>query len=410
MLTDVSPDILVDKVVSATVAQLQSQGGFSFAAPRYILAGEGSSIRLGQALLDMGYASVFIVTDVTVAHLGLHHGLLHACKRLGMPVRVFDQVDGEPDSAIVEAALKAYQLEPAEMVVGIGGGSALDAAKAMAVLVGAGGATIESMAASGAPWQRSVGLACVPTTAGTGSEVTDVTVILDRNHSVKHLVKGVALMPDVAVLDGSLMLALPPGVTAATGIDALTHAIEAFVSREINPLSKALAYGAIKDITLSLPRAVGNGADGPARGDMVLAAYNAGLAFGNAGLGLVHAMSHAAGARYEIPHGIANALMLTEVMRFNRLVCESAYAELAIALGVATERLTQRERALAAIDAVECLLRDIGMYRSLREFRAQAEDFPEMAVHVLEDVCCASNPRQVCVEDVVRIYQTVLER
>jgi alcohol dehydrogenase len=327
-----------------------------------------------------------------------------------MPVRVFDQVDGEPDSTTVAAALATYRQQPAAMVVGIGGGSALDAAKAMAVLVDDPSATIESMAASQAPWRRNVGLACVPTTAGTGSEVTDVAVIMGPDHRVKHLIKGLALMPDVAALDGNLMLGLPPGVTAATGIDALTHAIEAFVSREINPLSKPLAYGAVKDIALSLRRAVGNGTDGPARCDMAIAAYNAGLAFGNAGLGLVHAMSHVIGARYEIPHGVANALLLTEVMRFNRLVCEEAYAELGIALGVATERLTQRERSLAAIEAVECLLQDIGVYHSLREFRAQAEDFPLLAPQVLEDVCCASNPRQVCVVDVIRIYQTVLER
>jgi len=143
---------------------------------------------------------------------------------------------------------------------------------------------------------------------------------------------------------------------------------------------------------------------------MSLAAYNAGLAFGNSGLGLVHAMSHAIGAYYNIPHGLANALLLTEVMRFNRLVCEAAYAELAIALGVATESLTQRERSFAAIEAVESLLQDIGLYRSLREFRAQPEDFPMLAEQALGDPCCASNPRQVCLEDIIPIYQTVLER
>jgi len=410
MAPGLSVDTLVGKVVSATVAQLQSQQGFSFSAPRYTLAGEGSSVRLGKVLMDMGYTSIFIVTDVTVCQLGLHHGLLRACEQLGMPARVFDQVDGEPDAVTVEAALAEYRQQPAAMVVGVGGGSALDAAKAMAVLVDDPVATIESMSAGAVPWRRSVGLACIPTTAGTGSEVTDVIVIMGRDQHIKHLLKGVALIPDIAVLDGNLMLGLPPGVTAATGIDALTHAIEAFVCREMNPLSRALAYGAVKDISFSLPRAVGNGADGPARCDMSLAAYNAGLAFGNSGLGLVHAMSHAIGAYYNIPHGLANALLLTEVMRFNRLVCEADYAELAIALGVATERLTQRERSLAAIEAVESLLQDIGLYRSLREFRAQSEDFPMLAEQVLEDPCCASNPRQVCIEDITRIYQAVLER
>jgi len=402
-----NPANLIRQVVAATVTALQAGQGFSFAAPRITLSGEGSALRLGATLHAMGFRSALCISDLMVSELGLHRGLVQGCEDLGIRTRVFDRVSGEPDADTVAEALSEHRRQPTDVVIGIGGGSALDAAKAVAALAGDAAATVAALAAGGAPMCRAVGLACVPTTAGTGSEVTDVAVIMAPDHSSKYVIKGPCLMPDVAVLDGGLMKGLPPAITAATGIDALTHAIEAYVCRAANPLSSALAFWAVQTIAVSLPVAVGNGADGPARGDMALAAYKAGLAFSNAGLGLVHAMSHAIGARYHIPHGVANGLLLTEVMRFNRLVCEAHYAELAVALGVATERLNQRQRALAAIDAVACLIGDIGLDRAVADYPVRAEDYPALAQLALADSCCASNPRQVSADDIVRIYGAI---
>lgn len=395
-------------IVSATLDEVHASRGFNYSAPQITLSGPGSSVRLGRVLADMGYSSVYIVSDQAVSQLGLVDGMLRTCKQWGLVMRIYDQVTGEPCTDLVQQLLLDYRRDPADVIIGVGGGSAMDAAKALAVMAGDSAVTLPLLAQGQVPWRRSVGLVCVPTTAGTGTEATNVTVIMESDHSTKHLIIGQSLMPDVAVLDAALMQGLPPAVTAGTGIDALTHAIEAYVAREANPLSKDLAFGAVRTIMLRLPTAVGNGDDFGARDDLALAAYKAGLAFSNSGLGLVHAMSHAAGARYGIPHGLANAMLLTEVMRFNMLVCQDAFAELAIAMGVATDRLTQRERALAAIDSVATLLDDIGVPEFLGDYEVCSGDLPALAQLAMQDVCLASNPRQVSSQDIVKLYHKVL--
>ena len=210
-------------------------------------------------------------------------------------------------------------------------------------------------------------------------------------------------MPDLAIVDPGLMLHLPASVTAATGIDALTHAIEAFTALAANPLSKALAIAAIQKLSQALPVAVGNGQNRTARLDMAIASYQAGMAFSNSGLGLVHAISHQVGARYGLAHGVANGILLPFVMDFNGLVCRNEYAAIAQVFGVVREAMTVRQRCDAGVMAVRQLLADIGLPSNLKEAGARPEHFAEMAAAALQDICLVSNPRSVTEDDIIQI-------
>ncbi|MCL1485580.1 MAG: iron-containing alcohol dehydrogenase [Marinobacter sp.] len=289
-------------------------------------------------------------------------------------------------------------------VLGFGGGSALDAAKAIA-LAGSTGVTLHTMAAPGFSGSRSIGLGAVPTTAGTGSEVTDISVIMRADRQHKYVIKHLDLMPDLSIVDPALMLNLPPLVTASTGIDALTHAIEAYAARSSHPLAKALAICAIQSIAEALPIVVGNGRDMAARLTMATAAYKAGLAFSNSGLGLVHAISHQIGARYQIAHGIANGILLPFVMRFNALVCQREYAAIAHMLGVTHSGMTQREQCMASIAAVSQLLADIGLPGNLAASDIRPAEFSSIAAEALADVCIKDNPRDVTEADIVQLLE-----
>jgi alcohol dehydrogenase len=212
-------------------------------------------------------------------------------------------------------------------------------------------------------------------------------------------------MPDLAIIDAGLMINLPASVTAATGIDALTHAIEAFTARNSNPLSNALAIAAIEKLAHALPIVVGNGEDHQARSDMAIAAYEAGLAFSNSGLGLVHAISHQVGAHYGLAHGVANGIMLPFVMEFNGLVCRAEYGAIAQVFGVARETMTVRQQCDAGVKAVRQLLADIGLPATLAQVGADKKDFAEMANAALQDICITTNPRSVTATDIKYILQ-----
>lgn len=372
---------------------IQREKGFIFRSPAITVTGPHCINQLGQALNELGAKHVLIVADKMVWQLGLVAGCEAAIQAANLPFTLFNDVIGEPDSDVVAKGLMALNACNADFVLGIGGGSALDTAKAIAVIGDYNGPLADFKV--GGLASRRVGLGAIPTTAGTGSEATDITVIKDLINNIKVPIKGPALVPDLALLDPALMLGVPSNITAATGIDTLTHAIEAYVSKQANPMSRAYAYHSMEALAKALPIAVGCGDNIDMRYDMAIAAYKAGLAFSNAGLGLVHAISHQVGARYHIPHGVANAILLPYVMVFNSLCCESAYAEIASALGVSRESMTQRERANAAILAVRQLTADLDLPNSLAGFNLAPEDFADIAEQAMLDICLTGNPRQV---------------
>jgi len=394
----------IEQIVTCTLDELAPQGLFSFNAPRQTLMGEGAILKIGALLAHLGVTRVLVVADRVVHEKGLMRSMQRSLERAGISSIIFPGIEREPDETVIARAIELLVSERADFVLGFGGGSALDAAKAIA-LAGSTGVTLHTMAAPGFSGSRSIGLGAVPTTAGTGSEVTDISVIMRADRQHKYVIKHLDLMPDLSIVDPALMLNLPPLVTASTGIDALTHAIEAYAARSSHPLAKALAICAIQSIAEALPIVVGNGRDMAARLTMATAAYKAGLAFSNSGLGLVHAISHQIGARYQIAHGIANGILLPFVMRFNALVCQREYAAIAHMLGVTHSGMTQREQCMASIAAVSQLLADIGLPGNLAASDIRPAEFSSIAAEALADVCIKDNPRDVTEADIVQLLE-----
>ncbi|ELR67744.1 Ethanolamine utilization protein EutG [Photobacterium marinum] len=396
----------IASIVQQTLQQYQPYRGFTFRSPSITVTGGHCVNQLGEVLNELGATHVLLVADKVVHQLGLTKGCETAITFAGLGLTVFSDVDGEPDSTLIAHGQTCLEQSNADFVLGIGGGSALDAAKAIAVIGDYRGPLTQLKV--GGIASRRVGLGAIPTTAGTGSEVTDITVIKDITLDIKVPVKGPALVPDLALLDPALMLNVPAGITAATGIDTLTHAIESYVSRLSNPLSKAYAYHSIETLIKALPIAVGYGHDMDKRYDMAVAAYKAGLAFSNAGLGLTHAIAHQIGARYHLAHGVANAILLPYVMAFNALSCEAGYAEVANALGVSREGMTSREKCRAAILAVRQLVMDLGLPTSLTGVGMTESDFPQLAEQAMKDICLQGNPRQVTPSQIITLLKQVM--
>lgn len=399
-------DELVANIVSQTVDAMAPRGLFTFNSPRQTVVGEGSVLKLGALLRKRDVAHVLIVVDEVVYQRGLMASAQRCLSRVDIQVTIFPKIAREPSNEVIEQGLIVLAQCKADFIIGFGGGSAMDAAKAIALMASCN-VSLEEISASGFEGQRNIGLGAVPTTAGTGSEVTDITVIMDSGRMKKYVAKNGELMPDLAVIDPALMLELPATVTAATGIDALTHAIEAYVASGSNPLSCALATAAISSIPLDLPRAVGNGGDIQSRLGMAVAAYKAGLAFGNSGLGLVHAISHQVGAHCGVAHGVANGILLPYVMEFNALVCRSEYADIAKAMGVTRESMNVRQQAQSGIAAIRQLANDIGLPSSFAEFGLRVEDIGPLADAALQDICITTNPRSVEKSDIVNLLRQV---
>ena len=289
-------------------------------------------------------------------------------------------------------------------MVAIGGGSALDAAKAIALLAANPELTVNDLLDPTRIRKHRAPLIAIPTTAGTGSEATNVTVITDSSNHHKRVIGHPSLVPDLALIDSCLMLRVPPYFTAATGIDALTHSIEAYVATKATPLTRALAYQAIHLIGEALPIATGQGNNVEARESMALASYMAGVAFSNAGLGLTHSMAHQIGPRYGIPHGVANSILLPSVMRFNELVCKKEFSDIGLAL---TGEIMPSH---AVIDAIQRLVVDVGLPPNLAAAGGKEEDFDTLADEALKDYCIATNPRTVSKAQIIEVYQHALHR
>ena len=379
---------------------------FSFNTAPAIRCGTGLSNRLAETCGNLLGKSVLFVTDAGLMKLGLPDAAIASLEAGGIKVTLFDAVEADPSLATLMSAVTRARDAGATGVVGFGGGSSMDVAKLAALVAGSGEDIDEAWGVGNAKGPR-LPLVLVPTTAGTGSEVTPVSIItVDEDE--KRGVSSPVILPDIAVLDAALTEGLPQATTAATGIDAMVHAIEAYTSTSANnnPLSAMLAKQALDLLGANIREACAPGASLQIRENMLMGSMLAGMAFANSPVAAVHALAYPIGGMFHIPHGLSNALILPEVMRFNATECYGAYAELAphVFCELADETSSQT-RSAAFIEALAALSADIGLPQRLRDVGIGKDDLPVMAEAAMKQTrLLVNNPREVSEADALAIY------
>jgi len=377
-------------------------GPFVFNTTPSVAFGAGSLARLSEiAGVRLG-PRVLIVTDHGLVATGIVAQAQEALTRAGVTVFVYDGVLADPPEAVVMAAVDLAKAQAITGIVGLGGGSSLDVAKLVALLAQSGEALADIYGVGMAKGPR-LPLLLAPTTSGTGSEVTPISIVTTGAHEKKGVVSPV-ILPDIALLDPELTLGLPAQVTAATGIDAMVHSIEAYTSTSANnnPVSKVLAKEALRLLGGSIRRAVSQGSDLAARSDMLLGSMLAGQAFANSPVAAVHALAYPLGGHFGIPHGLSNALVLTQVMRFNAPACGALYCELA---GSLFPDLAGIDDPLELIDALDALSRDIGLAPRLRDAGVPREALDLLADDAMKQTrLLVNNPRPLTRADAHAIY------
>lgn len=383
---------------------------FTFNTTPSVVFEPGASRRLGAIAGRRLGPSVLFVTDPGLRKLGLCDPALASLEKDGIAVAVFDAVEADPSRATLEKAVEAGRQAGATGVIGFGGGSSLDVAKLAALLSGSGEDLDEAWGVAQAKGPR-LPLVLVPTTAGTGSEVTPVSIITVGEEE-KRGVSSAIILPDIAVLDAELTLGLPPAITAATGVDAMVHAIEAYASKNANnnPLSKVLARQALRLIGANIEKAVFEGGDIEARGAMLLGSMLAGQAFANSPVAAVHALAYPIGGTFHVPHGLSNALVLPHVLRFNAPDAAPLYAEIA---SDAFPQLAREEgdqgRCAAFIEELANLSRKLGMQTRLRDVAIGEEHLAKLASDAMKQTrLLVNNPRAVTEADALAIYRAAL--
>ncbi|QEW21937.1 1,3-propanediol dehydrogenase [Marinibacterium anthonyi] len=392
---------------------------FTFNTTPSIRQIRGGAARMGQILSTMAFAApgapVLVVTDPGIMSLGLADAALADLRASGFAVTLFDTVEPDPKATTVLKAADTARAIGAACVLGFGGGSSMDVAKVVSLVAGSD-QPLDEMYGVGLARGTRLPLVLVPTTAGTGSEVTMVSILTtgtsDTGTSEKKGVVSPILLPDIALLDADLTLGLPPAITAATGVDAMVHAIEAYTSTSPNnnPLSRMLALQALDLLAANIREAVFNGSNADARSNMLLGSMLAGQAFANSPVAAVHALAYPVGSLFHVPHGLSNALVLPEVMRFNAPACGPAYADLAphIFPDIDTDRDSQ---AIAAdlIDRLADLNTDLGLAPGLRGVGIGQGDIDKLATDAMNQTrLLVNNPREVTIDDARRIYHASL--
>ena len=350
---------------------------------------------------------VALITDVQLVKLGLAEKIEDIIKGLGASVQVFDAIPPNPHADIVNSCRSFVEEMEATAIVCLGGGSPMDVAKVVAMLATNEGAWEDYQWNFKQPTEKPLTYIAIPTTAGTGSEATKTAVIIDRD--TKKGVGGDFFFAKAALLDPELMVSLPPMLTATTGIDALTHAIEAYVGKNGQPFTDSLALEAISILAKFLPRAYANGADLEAREQVAIAASMAGLAMDQSGLGIIHSMSGPLSSHYDIPHGLSNAVLLPYGMEHNIMAVPGKFARIAEALGVNTAGYSEREAGNAAIDKVEEMLEDMQIPTDLCDYFDKKEDIESFAEEACKMFLMRNNPRTPQVKDIAEIFSSILE-
>jgi len=371
--------------------------------------GPGSRKEIVGEIKRIGGRKGLVVTDKSLIEFGVAKMVTDVLYEAGIAYDIFADVKPNPTVTNVKSGIKAFEDAKADFIVAIGGGSAIDTAKGISIVVNNPEfADIVSLEGCAPTKHRGVPLIALPTTAGTAAETTINYVIIDEEKQKKMVCVDPNDIPAVAIIDAELMYSLPKGLTAATGMDALTHAIEGYITKAAWPMSDMFEIEAIKMIAKNLPTAVNEPRNPEGRDAMALAQYIAGMAFSNVGLGLVHGMAHPMGSLFDIPHGVANALLLPTVMEFNMPAAKAKYRNIAEAMGVDTSAMNDDEAAQAACDAVRDLAVKVGIPQHLTDLGITAGDIDKLAGQAVEDVCTPGNPRDVTYDDVIALYTKVL--
>lgn len=357
------------------------------------------------AIRNYGFRKALIVTDAGLAKAGVAGMIAEKLAMQDIDSVIFDGAKPNPSIDNVEKGLAQLQQSGCDFVISLGGGSPHDCAKGIALCATNGGhiSDYEGVDRSTKP---QLPLIAINTTAGTASEMTRFCIITDEKRHVKMAIVDRNVTPLLSVNDPALMVAMPKGLTAATGMDALTHAIEAYVSTAANPITDACALKAVTMISQNLRQAVRDGSDLTARENMAYAQFLAGMAFNNASLGFVHAMAHQLGGFYDLPHGVCNAVLLPHVQSFNAMVCAGRLTDVAHAMGADIRGFSPEEGAQAAISAIRSLARDVEIPSGLRDLGAKLTDIPILAANALKDACGFTNPRTADQRQIEEIFRS----
>ena len=369
--------------------------------------GRGAIQEIAAEVKKRGFKKAFVCSGPTIYKHGVTGKVLEVLDKAGCGYEVYTNIKENPTIENVKGGVKAYKASGADFIVAVGGGSPMDTSKAVGIIINnpefADVRSLEGVAPTKNPC---VPIIAVPTTAGTAAEVTINYVITDVENRRKFVCVDTHDIPVIAVVDPDMMASMPKGLTAATGMDALTHAIEGYITRGAWEMTDMMHIKAIELIASSLRGAVENTEEG--RDGMALGQYIAGMGFSNVGLGIVHSMAQALGAVYDTPHGVANAILLPTIMEFNADATGGKYREIARAMGVAgVDEMSQEEYRKAAVEAVRKLASDVGIPADLKEI-AKAEDVPFLAESAIKDACTPGNPKDVTLEQIEALYRTLL--
>lgn len=379
----------------------------NFYMPSISLMGIDCVQELGKEILSKNLKKGLIVTDKVLVEIGLIKELTTALEKDGIEYVIYDGTKPNPTVKNVNEGLELLKSNNCDFVISFGGGSPHDAAKGIA-LVATNGGTIKDYEGVDKSKNPQLPLFAVNTTAGTASEMTKFCIITDEERHIKMAIVDKNVTPLVSVNDPKLMTNMPKGLTAATGMDALTHAIEAYVSTAATPITDACAEKAIYLIANNLKNAVSDGNNMEARTQMAYAQYLAGMAFNNASLGYVHAMAHQLGGFYDLPHGVCNAVLLPHVVRFNAPVSKEKLKVVAKLMGVNIHGLSVDEASEKAIEAIQELSKAVGIPSGIKELGAKEEDLTTLATNALKDACGLTNPRRATLEDIIGIFKVSL--
>ncbi|MBV7271799.1 iron-containing alcohol dehydrogenase [Clostridium sp. PL3] len=378
---------------------------FIFQSPVKVIYGIDSTRAVGKEAANYGKKAMLVTGRNSSKKTGALSKVVDSLKENNLEVLIFDEVESDPSVKTVRKGTEKAKEQGVDFIVALGGGSALDAAKGISAMCTNAGDITDyekiTLTKMGLP------VIAIPTTAGTGSEISKFTIITDTERKIKMLIGGEAIIPKVAILDPSLTIMMPKNVTAATGMDALTHAIEAYISRASQPMTEMYALKAIEIISKNLPKAVLDGENIEARQNMLIGQMYAGFAFSNASVALVHAMARPLGAYFDVAHGLANALLLPKVMEFNRPACKEKLVKVAIAMGEKVDGLSENEGSFAAVKAINNLFLETGLPKALKEVGVLKESIKDLARDALESGSVLFNPRKPSLEEIINIYEKI---
>ena len=371
--------------------------------------GPGARRELPGVVSRLGFKKAMIVTDPGLLQFGVVKMVTDVMDEAGIAYNIFSDVKPNPTVSNVKHGVEAFAQSGADFLVAIGGGSAMDTAKGIGIVTNNPEfGDVVSLEGVADTKKKSVPIIALPTTAGTAAETTINYVIIDEEKKKKMVCVDPNDIPAVAIIDAELMYTLPKSLTAATGMDALTHAIEGLITKAAWELSDMFEVKAIEMIHKYLELAVNEPTNPEGRNGMAVAQYVAGMAFSNVGLGVVHGMAHPMGSLFDVPHGVANALLLPTIMRFNAPAAKEKYVEIAKAMEVYRDCMSVDDAAEAACDAVQQLALRVGIPQHLTDLGITEADIPALAEQAIADVCTPGNPREVTYDDIVALYKKVL--